>query len=253
MGQTDTVTKTVSVGEQTNNDATQGSIWIEDETLHWVNGNTEYWIRGDPNKIAEAGLASDLLDATSSAVSFQSSFSETPYVFATTQTTSGSQNPSQAHTWSVDKSGFTTQHCEYEAPDGCDTHSAETNGWSAINPSKIRDIAGMDAGTVSIQDSNTVSVSYNKNFDNTPIIFTQVQTKMETIILGHQGLEIEILTDSIYVSVNKRAQMDVTLILRKLYLGGLLILLLLIKEMHSTGVQPHKKIQIGIQLVFTEL
>ena len=176
-GQTDTVTKTVSVGEQTNNDATQGSIWIEDETLHWVNGNTEYWIRGDPNKIAEAGLASDLLDATSSAVSFQSSFSETPYVFATTQTTSGSQNPSQAHTWSVDKSGFTTQHCEYEAPDGCDTHSAETNGWSAINPSKIRDIAGMDAGTVSIQDSNTVSVSYNKNFDNTPIIFTQVQTK----------------------------------------------------------------------------
>jgi len=80
-GQTDTVTKTVSVGEQTNNDATQGSIWIEDETLHWVNGNTEYWIRGDPNKIAEAGLASDLLDATSSAVSFQSSFSETPYVF----------------------------------------------------------------------------------------------------------------------------------------------------------------------------
>ena len=65
-GQTDTVTKTVSVGEQTNNDATQGSIWIEDETLHWVNGNTEYWIRGDPNKIAEAGLASDLLGASTS-------------------------------------------------------------------------------------------------------------------------------------------------------------------------------------------
>jgi|GEM_PF-1754123 len=128
--------------------------------------------------LGEAGLVQDLSDAEWKNDSFTGDFSEVPYVFATTQTTNGGQDPSGAHVRDVSLEGFETQHCEYDGGDGCDSHAAEDNAWFAVDPSVVDSIDGMDAGTVNTtDDSGGYTVYFDDSIRNKPMIFTNIQTE----------------------------------------------------------------------------
>jgi hypothetical protein len=130
------------------------------------------------SNLGEAGVQSGISGSNWYSVDLGASYGDTPYIFATTQTVHGSEHPSGAHVRSVSESGFETQHCEYEASDGCDGHAEETNGWFSVDPSVIEDADGMDAGTVVTSSaSGGYKVSFDNSIENTPLLFTNIQTE----------------------------------------------------------------------------
>ncbi len=131
---------------------------------------------GDSSTLGEAGRQTDMWDATWYSESLSESYGSTPLVFATTQTVNGDQDPSQAHVRGVSTSGFETQHCEVELPNGCDYHNGETNGWVAVDPGDVNGVSGMETGTFSISNDVSKSVSFSSSFSSTPLVFAQVQT-----------------------------------------------------------------------------
>ena len=98
----------------------------------------------------------------------------------------------------VSQSGFDIRHCEYDGGDSCDGHADETNSWIAIDPSKTSQVEGLQAGTVSVQDSNSPTVSFDQSFSNTPLVFAQFQT--------HNGND-----DSLNIRVHSVSTSDFTL------------------------------------------
>lgn len=132
--------------------------------------------------IGEAGIESNIQDSGYDSVPLDDvSFSSTPHVIATTQTANGAQDPSSAHIKGVDTGGFSTQHCEWDAPDACDSHTGEANGWMALRPSEVNNAQGMETGikTVSGEDGNgeKFHVDFTETFDQVPLVFTTVQTE----------------------------------------------------------------------------
>lgn len=128
--------------------------------------------------IGEAGVVQDLSDTEWDNDSFTADFGEVPYVFATTQTTNGGQDPSGAHVRDVSLQGFETQHCEYDGGDSCDTHAEEDNAWFAVDPSVIDSIEGMDAGRLNISEgSGGYTINFDDSIRNEPMVFTNVQTE----------------------------------------------------------------------------
>ena len=132
----------------------------------------------DSEIIGEAGINTNMHDDNWYSVSLSNSYGSTPYIFSTTQTTNGGQDPSAAHIRSVSSSKFETQHCEFDASDTCDTHNAEDQAWLAVDPSTISDIDGIDAGTLSTSSgSGGYSITFDSSIENTPLLFTNVQTE----------------------------------------------------------------------------
>lgn len=133
---------------------------------------------GDSVFIGEAGLETGLSDSEWQSVDLGASYGATPLVFATTQTTNGGQDPSGAHIRGITETGFETQHCEYEASDGCDSHNGESNAWFSVDPSVISELNGLDSGTMDISGgSGGYTVEFDKSIDERPMLFTNIQTE----------------------------------------------------------------------------
>jgi hypothetical protein len=107
-------------------------------------------------------------------VSF-SGMSETPIVFAQSQTSDGAPTRNtQVH--SVSSSGASIEFCEQESNDGCEGHTSERVAWLAIDRSQITDKTGFDYGTVNVDDSNWNNVNFDQSFSN-PVVIADVQTE----------------------------------------------------------------------------
>lgn len=168
-------TTVVGLSSTSNTAAPAGAAWIEGDALRWADGSTERWVEN--MTIGQAGNESNLQDGTWSTVSLSSDyFNSVPVVLTTTITTNGNQDPSDAQIKSVSKTGFDIRHCEYETSDSCNIHNGEAQSWIAIDPSKVDQVEGMKAGTVSVSNDNDVSVSFDSSFSNTPYVFAQIQT-----------------------------------------------------------------------------
>ncbi|MFP4151172.1 MAG: LamG domain-containing protein, partial [Candidatus Aenigmatarchaeota archaeon] len=130
----------------------------------------------EEHTIGEAGINTDLSEDEWQTVSLDDSIYDTdPTVVVTTQTTNGGQDPSETGVMSLSTSGFQTQHCEYDSWD-CDGHTEEDNAWIALDPGKVQQSHGMDAGFTEISDNDVKTVDFHKTFSNTPIVFAQVVT-----------------------------------------------------------------------------
>lgn len=131
--------------------------------------------------IGEAGVRGSMDNAEWNTASLSGSYSQTPHVFVTTQTTGGNQDPSAAHLRGVTTSSFETQHCEWDGSDTCDTHNTEHNGWMAVDPGDVNPIDGMETGTVSLDGNGnqgtTKTVSFSETFSSPPLVFVQSQTE----------------------------------------------------------------------------
>lgn len=133
-------------------------------------------VSGGESTIGETGTRSNMGDGHWYSASLSESYSTTPYIFATTQTTYGGQDPSSAHLRGITSSGFEIQHCEFDGGDGCDTHNQETLGYLAVDPSALSQVDGMEAGDFqTTSGSGGYSVSFGQ-MSSTPLLFTQSQT-----------------------------------------------------------------------------
>lgn len=164
------------LSSSSNSQAIAGAAWIEGMGLHWADGGYEYDLQG--KCIGEAGRESGLNDDSWHKVTLNPDcYSTTPIVLATTQTVNDGQDPSAEHINNVTQSSFWVQHCEYQSPDGCDSHASETVGWFAFDPNKVNNLSGMDAGTVQVSDYYEENVSYTESLYYYNATFTQTQTK----------------------------------------------------------------------------
>jgi hypothetical protein len=130
---------------------------------------------GSALPLGEAGRVSGLVGRDVHFPTFNRGFDQTPHVFATTQTTNGGQDPSEAHIRDVNTGSFETQHCEFENTDSCDSHADEVNGFFAVNPNNAEDTPGWDSGIVNV-DSGSGSYPINYNMGTQPLLFASPQT-----------------------------------------------------------------------------
>lgn len=130
---------------------------------------------GSALSIGDAGRVTGIGSANWASATIDRGFDQVPHVFATTQTTNGGQDPSEAHVANVSVSGFETQHCEYDGGDTCDGHAKETNAWFAVDPSDVSDASGWGTGIVNI-DSGSGNYNINYGLSSTPLLFATPQT-----------------------------------------------------------------------------
>ncbi|MEF8847058.1 MAG: PKD domain-containing protein [Candidatus Paceibacterota bacterium] len=110
-------------------------------------------------------------------ISFDSSFSNDPYVFAQVQTENDGGNPRNVQVQNVSTNGFTLEFCDQDGTDGCEGHGNETVSWWAIDPT-VADKKGMfDWGTVGVDDSAWESVSFSTAFGSKPAVIAMSQTE----------------------------------------------------------------------------
>ncbi len=138
---------------------------------------------GQSTTVGEAGIRGGLNNNYWKSVGINSrNFSEKPAVLATTQTTNGTQDPSEAHVSTVTRGGFSTQHCEVDIGSGsafCDNHNTEKNGWAAIDPSKASGVSGIEAGVFRLNGGTEVDewIDFGTTFSSRPYVFATAQTK----------------------------------------------------------------------------
>jgi len=172
-----------AVADDGNGGTTTSSTWSFD-TVHNPNnptgpvpsnGEVDVGL-GSALSIGESGRVTGLGGSEWHSATFNRGFDQVPHVFATTQTTNGGQDPSEAHVRNVDKGGLETQHCEYQGGDNCDGHADEVNGWFAADPSDVSGAPGWETGMVNV-DSGSGNYGINYNLDSDPLLFATPQTK----------------------------------------------------------------------------
>lgn len=154
-----------------------GSAWMENSGLTYIDESQEK--RKIDMSFGEAGYMTGLSNDEWKYQGFSTEFAAKPVVFATTQTTNGGQDPSAAHVRNVDRSGFDTQHCEWDGGDICDTHNDETNGWLALDIDRVNALPGFEAGSMVMAEGSEVSqtVNFASSFSSTPLVFGQIQSE----------------------------------------------------------------------------
>jgi uncharacterized protein YegL len=138
---------------------------------------------GQSTTVGEAGVKGGLFDNAWKGVGIESrNFDEKPAVLATTQTTAGGQDPSEAHISRVNRGGFYTQHCEVDIWGGgarCDNHNTEKNAWAAIDPSKADGVSGIEAGVFRLRGGTERHewIDFGTTFSSRPYVFATAQTQ----------------------------------------------------------------------------
>lgn len=150
--------------------ATQGTVAI--------GGNT---ILGESGSVSLNGSAERI-------ITFQNTYSTTPYVFATPATDNlGDENANIAVVQSVNETHLNITLCKDAGLTTCAVSSVnETIHYIVIDPTQLAIYDWIDVGTVTgVTNGGDTPVSFSKTFSNTPYIFAQVQNYTGAGIAPH--------------------------------------------------------------------
>lgn len=114
-------------------------------------------------------------------VSFSSSFSSTPVVVSSVQTTNDTQTVN-SRTWDISSSGFKVALQEEEQDSG---HSSETVGWVAMEPGTVDDTGApepfkIEVGRQGNLDENNDALNFSTSFSEAPVFVAALQTMNDT-------------------------------------------------------------------------
>ncbi len=124
-------------------------------------------------------------------ISYPSSFTTTPYVFANVNTVNSTEFPISVVMRSVTTTQFNANICDHllASKDACDTgHGNETVGWVAIEPGNepFWEVFENNSQSIDTDGGSWVSVSYTETFADAPAMLLASQTDA-----GAQDVEIE--------------------------------------------------------------
>ena len=120
-------------------------------------------------------------------VTFGSAFSNTPFVFTTVQTVTGTKFPIETRVTATSTTGFTGGLCFQNSTDACDASKGNENiGWIAIDPDEFVTNLQNEGGSLTVANSQWESVSFGTAFGSTPAVLAEIQTEG-----GGQDVEID--------------------------------------------------------------
>lgn len=134
--------------------------------------------------------------------SYSETFSNTPYVFTSVQSTNGN-GPVVTRVSSSSISDFTGGICQQNSQDGCNaTHVAETFGWIAVDPTMNPFMIDMDIGSGASNATSSIwtSASFSTSFDTIPIAVSQTITNN-----GWQDVQVDEIQNITLTGMDYRA------------------------------------------------